>query len=229
MDFNANFTVRASVHAEQNPWVASPTPGVERRMLDRMGDEIARATSIVRFVAGSSFPPHVHEGGEEYIVIEGVFQDETGDFPVGSYVRNPPQSKHKPSAAEGAIILVKLWQFDPEDRQTVQLQTNDMTAESVPGREGVSVIPLYGDAHENVRIEVWEAGTQLSVDEHNGFEVFVLEGSFSEDNENFIKDSWLRLPVGHGFKAVAGPEGARVWIKSEHLAETPKRPVVEQK
>ncbi len=226
MDINADFTVRASVHAAQNPWVASPMPGVERRMLDRMGDEVARATTIVRYAPGSSFSAHTHTGGEEYIVLDGVFQDEYGDFSVGSYVRNPPQSKHIPSSVEGATIMVKLWQFDPEDRQTVRLQTQDMAAEPVPGREGVSVIPLYKDARENVRIEVWEAGTRLSVDGHKGFEVFVLEGGFAEGNETFSRDSWLRLPVGHVFEGVAGSEGARVWIKSEHLAETPKRPAV---
>ncbi len=226
MDINADFTVRASVHAAQNPWVASPMPGVERRMLDRMGDEVARATTIVRYAPGSSFSAHTHTGGEEYIVLDGVFQDEYGDFSVGSYVRNPPQSKHIPSAAEGATIMVKLWQFNPDDRQTVRLQTQDMAAEPVPGREGVSVIPLYKDARENVRIEVWEAGTMLSVDGHKGFEVFVLEGGFAEGNETFSRDSWLRLPVGHVFEGVAGPESARVWIKSEHLAETPQRPAV---
>ena len=143
MDINADFTVRASVHAAQNPWVASPMPGVERRMLDRMGDEVARATTIVRYAPGSSFSAHTHTGGEEYIVLDGVFQDEYGDFSVGSYVRNPPHSKHIPSAAEGATIMVKLWQFDPEDRQTVRLQTHDMAAEPVPGREGVAGLPPW--------------------------------------------------------------------------------------
>ena len=226
MDLNADFTVRASVHAAQNPWVASPMPGVERRMLDRLGDEVARATSIVRYAPGSSFFAHTHKGGEEYIVIDGVFQDEFGDFPVGSYIRNPPNSTHTPSAAGGATIMVKLWQFDLEDRQTVRLQTHDMAAEPAPGREGVSVIPLYKDARENVRIEVWEPGTKLFVDDHKGFEVFVLEGGFTEGNETFSRDSWLRLPVDYAFQGMAGPEGTRVWIKSEHLAETPKRPAV---
>ena len=110
MDVNADFTVRASVHGAQIPWEASPTPGVHRRMLDRVGDEVARATTIVRFAPGSSFPAHTHPGGEEFIVLDGVFQDEDGDFTVGSYIRNPPKSKHTPSSTDGATIMVKLWQ-----------------------------------------------------------------------------------------------------------------------
>jgi hypothetical protein len=61
-------------------------------MLDRIGDEVARATSIVRYAPASHFSPHVHDGGEEFLVLEGTFQDEHGDYPVGSYVRNPPTS-----------------------------------------------------------------------------------------------------------------------------------------
>jgi hypothetical protein len=90
MDVNANFNERVSVHAAKLPWKATPMPGVERRMLDRLGDEVARATTIVRYAPKSHFSPHVHTGGEEFFVLEGVFQDEHGDFPAGSYIRNPP-------------------------------------------------------------------------------------------------------------------------------------------
>src|SRR6056297_2598515 len=69
-------------------------PGVRRRMLDRIGNEVARATTIVRFDPGSAFSAHTHDGGEEYLVLDGTFQDEDGDFPAGSYVRNPPTSSH---------------------------------------------------------------------------------------------------------------------------------------
>ena len=98
MHLNADFTKRAVVHAAKLDWKASPMPGVERRMLDRIGDEVARATSIVRYIPESQFSPHVHDGGEEFLVLEGVFQDERGDFPAGCYVRNPPQSRHTPGS-----------------------------------------------------------------------------------------------------------------------------------
>jgi len=86
--------------------------GVYRRPLDRVGDEVARATTIVKYQANSHFSSHVHTGGEEFIVLEGVFQDEHGDYAAGSYIRNPPQSSHTPGSDDGCVIFVKLWQFD---------------------------------------------------------------------------------------------------------------------
>src|SRR6059058_5957976 len=107
MRINADFTKRASVHAGAADWVQSPMAGVERRMLDRIGDEVARATSIVRYAPGSHFSPHTHDGGEEFLVLEGVFSDEHGDFPAGSYIRNPPQSRHTPGSERGCVLFVK--------------------------------------------------------------------------------------------------------------------------
>src|SRR5688572_30669720 len=123
MEINADFSQRIVVHAARLPWVPSPMAGVERRMLDRIGDEVARATSIVRYAPGSHFSPHTHGGGEEFLVLEGVFQDEHGDFPTGSYIRNPPTSRHTPRSAPGCVLFVKLWQFDPADRQQVAIST----------------------------------------------------------------------------------------------------------
>lgn len=222
MEINANFDERAVVHSENEPWIASPMKGVDRRMLDRIGDEVARATTIVRYAPRSAFSAHTHTGGEEFLVLEGVFQDEHGDFPRGTYVRNPPTTSHTPSAAEGATILVKLWQFDPEDRTQL---TIDTTAETPrPVAEGVSEIPLFADSRERVRIELWDASANVNVTGHKGFEALVIEGSFTEGGEVFEKNSWLRLPSGMALSATAGPDGARLWVKTDHLAEPPVIP-----
>src|SRR5271155_2513979 len=119
MELHSDFSRRVAVHAAQLPWVASPMAGVERRMLDRIGDEVARATAIGRYAPGSHFSAHTHGGGEEFLVLTGVFEDEHGEFPAGSYIRNPPTSRHTPGSAPGCILFVKLWQFDPADRRHV--------------------------------------------------------------------------------------------------------------
>jgi ChrR Cupin-like domain len=134
------------VHAGAREWQASPMPGVERRLLDRIGDEVARATSIVRYAPESHFSPHVHGGGEAFLVLEGVFQDEHGDFPAGFYVRNPPQSRHTPGSKSGCTIFVKLWQFDPADRTHVRLDSNQTAMPEVEGRDGVRAMPLLKTA-----------------------------------------------------------------------------------
>ncbi|KIC42435.1 cupin [Ruegeria sp. ANG-R] len=208
MRINADFSQRVAVHFDKTDWVASPAAGVERKMLDRIGEEVARATTIVRFAPGSAFSAHTHDGGEEYLVLDGVFQDETGDFPVGSYVRNPPTSSHTPSASEGATILVKLHQFDPDDRTEVRRSIN-----------GGGDIELFRDAHEDVQVQTWAAGEHIELDADKGFEVFVIEGGFVEAGEDFGTWDWLRLPPGSRSAAIAGEGGARVWIKSGHLSD----------
>ncbi|MEM8878032.1 MAG: cupin domain-containing protein [Pseudomonadota bacterium] len=224
MELNANFDERAVVHSDQEPWLASPMKGVDRRMLDRIGDEVARATTIVRYAPGSAFSAHTHTGGEEFFVLDGVFQDEHGDFPTGTYVRNPPTSSHTPSSADGATIFVKLWQFDLDDRQQVTIDTTGQAPQQV--RDGVSQVPLFEDDREQVRIEIWDAGAAVTEAGHDGFEALVIEGDFSESGETFAVNSWLRLPPNLPLNAVAGSQGVRLWVKSGHLAKPPTAPGV---
>src|SRR5215468_5556930 len=143
MDLNADFAKRAVVHAATLDWKASPMPGVERRMVDRIGGEVARATSIVRYAPASHFSPHVHDGGEEFLVLEGTFQDEHGDYPGCSYVRNPPTSSHTPGSSAGCTILVKLWQFDLADRTRVRIATAGQAFAPAKDRSSVSILPLF--------------------------------------------------------------------------------------
>src|SRR6202049_1917076 len=120
MNLNADFRARAAVHAARLAWEPSPHSRVDARMLVRIGDEVARATSIVRYAPASRFSAHTHGGGEEFLVLDGVFQDEHGDYPAGSYVRNPPTTRHTPGSAPGCVLFVKLWQFDLADRTSVR-------------------------------------------------------------------------------------------------------------
>jgi len=220
MEINANFTQRVVIHSEELEWLDSPMAGVQRRMLDRIGDEVARATTIVRYKPDSHFSPHVHTGGEEFIVLEGVFQDEHGDFPVGSYIRNPPESKHTPGSKPGCVIFVKLWQFDLSDRTNIRTDINKIGSVDDPLRPGVMISPLYQDDRETVRMELWEPGAKVSVETTGGAELLVLDGAFKESEDLLGKHSWMRVPNGGSFNAVAGEQGARVWIKTGHLRFT---------
>ena len=193
MEINADFDRRVVVHAATLPWVRSPMPGVERRMLDRIGGEVARATTIVRYAPHSNFRRHVHTGGEEFIVLDGVFQDEHGDFPAGSYIRNPPQSSHTPGSAPGCTIFVKLWQFDPADRTHVRTDTNALDLVGVPDRPGVAIAPLFEDARETVRLEQWDAGARIRMALPEGGEFLVLKGGFQEGADTLREQSWLRI------------------------------------
>ncbi len=217
MLLHADLNQRAAVHAPALDWTASPLPGVERRLLHRVGAEVAQATSIVRYAPGSQFSAHAHGGGEEYLVLDGVFQDEHGDYPVGSYVRNPPGTRHTPSSAQGATIFVKLWQFDPQDRRQVRMCFEQLAPQSDRDRPGVKVSSLYQDANEDVRVETWPAHAVVTLDLPQGGEFLVLRGGFAEGGEAFAAQSWLRLPARSRLLAEAGAEGAQVWAKLGHL------------
>ncbi|TDH59920.1 cupin [Dankookia rubra] len=206
MRLNDDLSKPVIIHAGRMDWVRSPAAGVERRMLFRIGGEVARATSIVRYAPGSAFPRHVHGGGEEILVLEGVFQDEHGDYPAGCYFRNPPGTSHVPASKPGCTIFVRLWQFREGDAAQVVRQ---------PEADASAV--LFDDGHEAVRLRAWEAGAAVDVDNPRGLEFLVLSGGLTTGGESLEPQSWGRLPAGTGPKGVAGPAGARLWIRDAPL------------
>lgn len=216
MRINEDLTKPVIVHAAKLEWVASPAAGVDRRMLYRVGGEVARATSIVRYASGSAFPPHMHRGGEEILVLEGTFQDEHGDYPAGSYFRNPPATSHTPASADGCTIFVRLWQF--RDGDNAQIVRQPGGGQAAPLRDGaIAARILFEDSAERVCIEDWRAGARVEVQNCQGLELLVLSGRITANGEELEAQSWGRLPAGQGFKAVVGPEGAQIWFKEAPL------------
>ncbi len=219
MNVNDDFSKRVLLHGDEIDWETSPMPGVERRRLDRVDAQNDRVTTIVRYAPDSKFSSHVHTGGEEFIVLEGIFEDDYGQWPAGSYIRNPPTSSHTPGSTDGCTIFVKLWQFDPADRTYVHAQRHKLGAVPDRDRKGANVSPLYKDEHEDVRFEQWDANADIQVDAVSGAEVFVLEGGFTEGSDELRQYSWLRMPAKSTINAKVGPNGAYVWVKSGHLAD----------
>jgi len=223
MYVNADFAQRVFVTPEQYQWVDSPQGGVERMMLDRLGAEKARATSIVRYAPDSRFSPHSHPGGEEILVLSGTFSDGDGDYPAGWYVRNPPGSSHEPFSHEGATIFVKLWQMPPEEDHRVRIDTGDPASwqQEADGRE---VCRLFSSESEQVSLQRLPSSQSLSIKEPGGIEMLVLSGDLRVDGQAYAKDSWIRLPVGDAPQLVAGQQGTTFYIKTDHLAAMPKEP-----
>ncbi len=116
-----NFAERVVIETASQPWQPSPMPGVWRKPLARAQAEAGHATSIVRYEAGSRFSAHTHTRGEEILVLDGVFSDEGGDYPAGSYLRNPAGSQHSPFSVDGCTLLVKLHQFQAGDQDRVRI------------------------------------------------------------------------------------------------------------
>ncbi|AYG67498.1 MULTISPECIES: cupin domain-containing protein [unclassified Rhizobium] len=216
MLLNEDLSKRTLVHAATLDWMPSPAKGVDRRMLFRIGEEKARATSIVRYAAGSHFSHHGHPGGEEFLVLDGVFQDESGDFPAGAYVRNPPGTGHAPRSEGGCVILVKLWQFKADDRERVVMKPGEGETGELHAGVAASKI-LFDGAGERVMLETWKPSAEVAIANPRGLELLVLDGALTEAVELITRWSWLRLPAGEDFHAKVGPGGARVWYKAAPL------------
>ena len=217
MNFNSDFTKKAVFHTNDLEWMASPAAGVSRKYLDRIGDEVARATSIVRYEPKAFFDAHTHEGGEEIFVLDGVFSDEGDDHPAGTYIRNPPNSKHTPHSKEGCILFVKLRQFHSEDRSTIRIDTNAATW--YPGLvPGLSVMPLHEFDGVGTALVRWAPDTIFNPHVHpGGEEILVLQGVFHDEHGSYPTGTWIRSPRYSKHAPFTKSEGALIYVKTGHL------------
>ncbi len=228
MRLNAEFDKRAVIRPGDYEWVPSPMPGVERMMLDRIGGEVARATSLVRYAPDSTFSPHTHGGGEEFLVLEGEFGDEHALYPAGTYVRNPIGTSHSPRVgARGCTIFVKLHQFDEGDTRQFALDTNVATWE--PGSiDGVEMIVLHEFARERVELVRIAPNVQFPAHRHEGGEeILVLEGTLWDEQGEYPAGSWVRNPDGSDHASFTRADGALIYVKFGHLTGEITSPAAE--
>ena len=218
MRIHADFSKPALVIPRNEDWVCSPESGVDRLMLDRIGEEVARATSIVRYAAGSSFPRHTHPKGEEFLVLDGVFSDESGDYPAGTYVRNPPGTGHAPHSDNGCRILVKLRQFEPDDLQPVVIDTGNISAWT-PVSELETRLNLYSFRNEKVSMHRYVAGAEFQLGADGGAELFIVSGALIYEGKPLKDESWVRLPDAESALMIAMKE-TTLWLKTGHLLPT---------
>ena len=215
MLINADFSRAAVVTPDQYDWTASPQQGVERVMLDRIGAEQARATSIVRFAPDSVFPLHGHPAGEEFFVLSGTFSDESGSFPAGWYVRNPPGSPHAPWSREGAILFVKLRQMTEGNDHPVRVDTRQPSSWRQWGDR--AVCPLFTGSGEEVCLQRVAPHAVLFAEPIHGAELLVLEGELVVEGQACTHGAWIRLPAGAYPTLVSGAAGAMFYLKTGHL------------
>jgi anti-sigma factor ChrR (cupin superfamily) len=207
---------RLVIETEKLDWVASPAPGVWRKHLEREAEESGETSSVVHFDAGAGFSRHTHTGGEEIFVLSGVFEDENGRYPAGTYLRNPPGSQHAPICSEGCEIFVKLDQFQVGDSETVNLDTT--RTDWLPGLvRGLSVMPLHSFGIEHTSLVKWDAGTVFNPHAHpGGEEIYVIDGVFQDEFGRFPRGTWLRNPPGSTHHPYS-EEGCLILVKVGHM------------
>jgi anti-sigma factor ChrR (cupin superfamily) len=194
MIINADHSQTIKIIPETLPWVPSPMTGVGRRILERNGEEQARATSIVRYEPGAQFSPHTHDLGEEIFVLKGMLADEHGTYPAGTYIKNPPGSSHSPFSPTGCTLFVKLRHMQVSDTQRVVINTS--SSAWLPGLvDGLSVMPLSEFQGEHTALVRWQPDTDFQAHRHyGGEEILVLEGTFQDEYGNYPSGTWLRSP-----------------------------------
>jgi anti-sigma factor ChrR (cupin superfamily) len=213
---HSDLTQRAVVDTLNLEWVQSPANGVQRRMVERDGAEKARATSIVRYAPGSQFAQHTHDLGEELFVLDGVFEDEHGQYPRGSYIRNPPNSSHSPGSKEGCTLFVKLRHFSADDSKQVVIDTE--SSPWYPGMvKGLSVMPLHEFDSQNTALVRWDAGTYFNPHRHfGGEEIYVLKGVFEDEHGRYGAGTWIRSPHLSAHQPFS-KQGCTILVKTGHL------------
>ena len=217
MNINADYRQRVVLNHHDLPWTASPEGGVERRMLDRIGDEVAKATSIVRYKPGSQFHHHIHDLGEEIFVLDGIFSDETGDYPAGTYIMNPPGSGHAPFSAQGCTLFVKLRHLgqDQVEREIVDTSKAPWYQGLVPG---LAVMPLMQQGSGSSLVK-WAPQTFFNPHKHyGGEEIFVVDGIFEDEHGRYPAGTWIRSPHMSMHQPFSR-EGCTIFVKTGHLLD----------
>lgn len=217
MFLNADLSERVVMDSHALAWQTSPSPLVQRRLLERDGGEVARATSIVRYAPGAKFEAHYHELGEEIFVLAGTLSDASGHYGPGSYIKNPPGSSHAPFSEDGCTLFVKLRHLDPDDRQRVVVDTHQATW--FQGLvEGLKVLPLSEFGTTHTAMVRWAPGTFFNPHRHyGGEEIFVVEGVFSDEHGSYPQGSWIRSPHLSQHQPFS-VEGCLILVKTGHLA-----------
>lgn len=212
---NMQMDQRVVLNSAEMRWQPSPAEGVMRKPLTRADAEHGHATSVVRYDAGSDFACHQHPLGEEIFVLEGLFSDNHGDYPAGTYLRNPDGSSHAPFSEKGCTLFVKLYQMDPNDKQSVQINTHQNPW--LPGQGGLLVMPLHSFGTENVALVKWPAGEMFQPHTHfGGEEVFVLSGEFVDEHGSYPAGSWIRSPHLSSHHPFVEQE-TLIYVKTGHL------------
>ena len=212
---NMDYSKSVTIDTLGQEWIASPMSGVWRKPLAREDAERGHATSIVKYDAGASFSAHGHPKGEEILVLQGVFSDETGDYPAGTYFRNPEGFSHAPFSKEGCTILVKLHQFQAEDSAHICIDTRKALVQQ-PGV--CKHLQLHQFANEQVEMFRCIADAELDFSYAvDGLEIYVISGSLSDEGGVYYAGYWTRMYSGKG-KSYKVSAGSLIWVKSNHLS-----------
>lgn len=214
---NMDFDKAVVVTPQDQQWVNSPAEGVSRIHLERVAAESGHTTSLVSFEPGARFAQHDHPLGEELFVLSGTFSDEFGDYPMGSYIRNPPGSRHSPFSRDGCKLFVKLDQFLPEDTARVVVRPEDHHWQN--GIGNLVVLSLHEFQAQHTALVYWPEHERFQPHCHRGGEeIYVISGEFVDEHGRYPTGTWIRSPhLSTHFPYVE--EETLILVKTGHLPQ----------
>lgn len=213
---NMDRSQAVQVRPGDQQWLTAPQAPVKRWPLEREAPESGQVTSLVEYLPGAAFPRHLHPAGEEILVLAGVFSDDSGDYPAGSYLRHPPGSSHSPFSSPGCLLFVKLNQFAPGDDALMRLLPEHLVW--VPDAQGREVAELHRHGIEPTLLMRCPAGQSLPLDSAASGELLVISGSLLDaDGLTYPALSWLRDPR-LGERHLQATSAALVLVKLGTLA-----------
>ncbi len=212
--YNLDHSMRLVIDTSKKAMEPSNHPGVERIPLERERPESGITTSVVRYEGGATFSEHIHPGGEEIFVLEGEFADEFGVYPAGTYIRNPPGSRHSPFSNVGCKLFVKLNQLQKDSSRVV---INTTQEEWLPGYGDLKVMPLAKFGTESTALVRWPEGAAFIPHTHfGGEEIFVLEGTFIDEKGEYPTGTWIRSPHLSSHNPFV-KDGCTILVKTGHM------------
>jgi anti-sigma factor ChrR (cupin superfamily) len=215
---NGDLSVRVAMDTTAMPWTGSPSGSVWRKRVHLVGPaESGQVTSVVRYEPSATFPAHDHPDGEEILVLEGVFSDEHGDWPAGTFLLNPEGFRHAPFSRAGCLLFVKLRQFAGRERSHVVVDTHALPWQRT-SRPGVARKELYRQPgfSDRVFLEQWTADMDGVASYAEGAELFVLEGEFFDEAGTYAAGCWLRFPAGARYRPRTA-RGCTLYVKEAGL------------
>ena len=211
---NADLSVPVIVRSAAMDWTPSPSPHVLRKRFFLRGPaEAGQVTSLVKYLPGAEFPSHGHPDGEEILVLDGVFSDQTGDWPAGSWLLNPEGFAHGPWSAEGCLLFVRLRQYPGRCQQTVTF--------GEPEWQRLTDRVLLASEQTMKRICVLAPDQSLQLAGTGGVEGFVLDGHLKLDVAPLEAFDWFRVPAGE--RITLESEGCALYLDEgsvSRLADT---------
>jgi anti-sigma factor ChrR (cupin superfamily) len=224
---HTNLLTRAAVLPTSLTWYQTNYTGIWFRCFES-DNEIQEhpVTMLTRFDPGGFFQLHGHPGGEEILVLQGIFEDEIGIHTPGTYMLNPEGFIHRPYSNEGCLTFVKLRQHGGKTRNQVRTNIYESPWQSgiIPKIEVKTLYQQIGYP-EKVWVERWQPHTKLSnIVETEVKEIFLIEGSWSDALGNYPTGSWLRYPPNYPYSP-ASETGCLLYVKTYPVDKT-KRFVV---